>query len=96
MARKRRNPPPTESRRRSREGGEISAGERVRRRLAASPEIDLSDEDIDALADEGLDPEEVRRIARERIAAGDKAVSPHDMDTPRDDLEGLTFEEDYE
>ena len=67
-------------------------GERVRRRLVASPEIDLTEEEIRALVDDGLDPDEVRRAAREPhdpIEASD-----HDRDTARDELEGLAAEVD--
>lgn len=70
-------------------------GERVRRRLAAQPELELREEELRALADEGIDPEDVRRLARERREQGE--VSPHDRDTARDELEGLVLEqeEDY-
>lgn len=92
MTRKRRNPPPEAAPRRTRARG--SAAERARRRIDASPEIELSDEELDALADEGIDPEDLRRVARQGAAEADKPVSPHDRDTPRDDLEGLTLEEE--
>jgi hypothetical protein len=52
--------------RRSRGADDVTPGERVRRRIAAEPEIELDDEELRALADEGIDPEDVRRIARER------------------------------
>ncbi len=91
MNRKRRNPPQgTEPRRRSRAR---TPGEAARRRIQLSPEVELSDEELLALADEGIDPEEVRRLARER-PAGEERVSPHDRDTVRDELEGLTLEDD--
>ncbi|MDP9405593.1 MAG: hypothetical protein M3O86_03185 [Actinomycetota bacterium] len=82
MARERRNGPP-------------SAGERVRRRLTASPEIELTDEELRALADEGIDPDDVRRLARERSDL--QVASDHDRDTARDELEGLAMEheDDY-
>lgn len=94
MNRKRRNPPPESTTRRSRTRADTSAAERARRRIDASPEIELSDEELDALADEGIDPEDLRRVARQHSAADDRPVSPHDRDTPRDDLEGLTLEEE--
>lgn len=74
---------------------EPTTGERVRSRLSAQPEIELSDEDLRALADEGIDPDEVRRIALE--GSDDLEASEHDRDTARDELEGLAFEqgEDY-
>jgi hypothetical protein len=72
----------------------LSTGERVRRRLSAQPELELSDEELRALADEGIDPEDVRRVARE---AGDQVeASDHDRDTARDELEGLVFEQEDE
>jgi hypothetical protein len=66
---------------------ELSRGERVRRRLSAQPEIELSDEELRALADEGIDPDEVRRLSRERPE--DLEASDHDRDTARDALEGM-------
>jgi hypothetical protein len=88
MARERRNAPAQpEQRQRNRP---VTPGERVRRRLAAQPELELSQEELDALADEGIDPEDVRRLARER--SGDEEASIHDRDTARDALEGLAFE----
>lgn len=79
MARERKNPP------------DLTSGERVRRRLSASPEIELSDEELRALADEGIDPDEVRRVALEGSDALE--ASEHDRDTARDELEGLAFEQ---
>jgi hypothetical protein len=71
-----------------------SVGRRPRRRLTDQPELDLTDEELRALADEGIDPEDVRRLARSRP---DPEASDHDRDTARDDLEGLVIEqeEDY-
>jgi hypothetical protein len=91
MSRERRNAPEPSARR----ARPASAGERVRRRLSAQPELELTQEELDALADEGIDPDEVRRIARER--SDDEEASIHDRDTPRDTVEGmaLTQEEDY-
>jgi hypothetical protein len=79
MARERRNAPETAS----------TPAQRVRRRLAESPEIELTDEELRALADEGVDPDDVRRLARERR---EPEASDHDRDTARDDLEGLVME----
>ncbi len=83
MARQRKNAP------------DLTQGERVRRRLSVQPEIDLTDEELRALADEGIDPDEVRRVAREGSDALE--ASEHDRDTARDELEGLVFqqEDDY-
>jgi hypothetical protein len=82
MARERKNAP-----------GE-STGERVRRRLTAQPEIDLTEEELRALADEGVDPDEVRRLARSGSESNE--ASDHDRDTARDELEGLVFEQEQE
>lgn len=92
MTRERRNAPPQAEPRRSRA---VTPGERVRRRVDAAPEIELSDEELRALADEGIDIDEVRRLARERRDADEASI--HDRDTARDDLEGLALEaeEDY-
>ena len=80
MARERRNPP------------DLSRGERVRRRLSAQPELELTEEELRALADEGIDPDDVRRLARERSETQES--SEHDRDTARDQLEGLVMEQD--
>ena len=80
MARERKNAP------------DLTSGESVRRRLSAQPEIELTDEELRALADEGIDPEDVRRLARERTEPLE--ASDHDRDTARDDLEGLVTESD--
>ncbi|MGH8905531.1 MAG: hypothetical protein ACRD0K_03205 [Egibacteraceae bacterium] len=71
------------------------AGRRTRRRLSDQPELDLTDEELRALADEGVDPDDVRRLARAR--RDDPEASDHDRGTARDDLEGLVaeVEEDY-
>jgi hypothetical protein len=91
MARERRNAPAQpEQRQRTRS---VTPGESVRRRLAAQPELELSEEELAALADEGIDPDDVRRIARE---GSDDEASIHDRDTARDALEGLTFEAEQE
>ena len=82
MARERKNAP------------ELPARERVRRRLSAQPEIDITDEELRALADEGIDPDEVRRLARD--ASDPLEASEHDRDTARDELEGLVFEQEQE
>lgn len=76
--------------RRRRRGTEETPGERVRSRLAASPELELSDEELRALADEGIDPDDIRRLARERPEQAE--ASDHDRDTARDDVEGLALE----
>ena len=82
MARERKNAP------------DLSTKERVRRRLSAQPEIDLTDEELLALADEGIDPDDVRRLAREPREPLE--ASDHDRDTARDELEGLVLEQEDE
>jgi hypothetical protein len=69
------------------------AGRRERRRAGDQPELELTDEELRALADEGIDPDEVRRLARERR---DSEASDHDRDTARDELEGLVTETEDE
>jgi hypothetical protein len=74
-----------------------TAGEgapRVRRPPAGQPELELSDEELRALADEGVDPDEVRRLAREPREADE--VSEHDRETARDDVEGLALEQEQD
>ena len=62
--------------------------------MAATPELELSDEELRALADEGIDPDDVRRIATSPREFDE--TSEHDRDTARDSLEGLVEdEEDY-
>lgn len=70
---------------------EPTRGERVRRRLAAQPELELDAEELRALADEGIDPDDVRRLARDQPAQDE--ASEHDRDTARDALEGLVREQ---
>ena len=71
---------------------EPTHGERIRRRLTATPELELTDEELRALADDGIDPDEVRRIARE--GTDPLEASDHDRDTARDEIEGLVLEQD--
>jgi hypothetical protein len=96
MARERKNAPHQAGSERRRRGGagEETPGERVRRRLTEQPELELDDEELRALADEGIDPEDVRRLARERREADE--VSDHDRDTARDEVEGLVIEQGEE
>ena len=72
--------------------GSAAQADRIRRRLAAEPELELSHEELGVLADHDIDPEEVRRIASaDRVA---DEVSDHDRPTVRDDLEALIVAED--
>ncbi|HUH07878.1 MAG TPA: hypothetical protein VML96_08725 [Egibacteraceae bacterium] len=92
MTRERRNAPAQVGARVRRPA--ITEGERVRRRLAAQPELELSGEELRALADEGIDPDDVRRLAREHSDL--QEASDHDRDTARDQLEGLILEQEGE
>jgi hypothetical protein len=65
--------------------------EGIRRRLAAQPELELDAEELRALADAGIDPDEVRRIALQERETDE--VSEHDRPTAREDLEALVLEE---
>jgi hypothetical protein len=67
----------------------VARADRIRRRLDAQPELELDAEELQALADHGIDPAEVRRIALERRK---EEVSIHDRDTARDELEALVLE----
>lgn len=68
--------------------------DRIRRRLVAEPTLELSQEEMRALADHDIDPEEVRRIALTDHEVDE--VSDHDRPTVRDDLEALILAEDDE
>lgn len=93
MARERKNAPVgAGSRRRVRVGGPVIEGIR-RRALAASSAIDLDEEELIALADSGIDPDDVQAVAQSPTDEGD--VSIFDRTTPRDDLEGLIEGDDY-
>lgn len=96
MTRHRPNAPTVQAPRRARSGGprDESGQRRARARGGgAAPGIsaDLTDEELRALADTQVDPDEVVRAA----GAGDEQVaSDHDRDTPRDRIEGLVLEQD--
>ena len=79
---------------RRRERATAERADRIRRRLAAQPELELDAEELQALADHGIDPEEVRRIALEASRA--EEVSDHDRDTARDQVEALILEQAQE
>lgn len=56
---------------------------------------DLTDEELRALADADVDPDEALRVAN--TADDDlQEASDHDRDTPRDRIEGLLLEQDGE
>jgi hypothetical protein len=86
MSRQRPNAPETGQPRRTR-------GARSRPRTAAEV-AELSDEELRALLDENVDPEEVARVAEE--ADDEQEASDHDRDTTRDRLESLLLEQDEE
>lgn len=89
MTRERRNAPAQPTARRRQRGGSQTEG--IRRRIHAEPDVELTDEELRALADEGIDPEDLRRAA---VASDLQEASDHDRDTPRDQLESLVNEEE--
>jgi hypothetical protein len=66
--------------------------ERIRRRLTAEPGLELTSEELRALADHDIDPDEVRRIALQDRDVDE--VSDHDRPTVHDDLEALLADSD--
>ena len=90
MARERKNAPPAAGSGRRRGGASVTEG--IRRRIRAEPDVVLSDEELRALADDGLDVEEIRRAARDIPEQPEASI--HDRDSPRDQLEGLILQED--
>ncbi|HSK98537.1 MAG TPA: hypothetical protein VK891_18060 [Euzebyales bacterium] len=92
MPRQRPNTPAAPRPRRARNGEQPPR--RERRRDSGGDELELTDEELRALADENIDPEEVIRLARED---DEQEASEHDRDTARDRIEGLLLEqeEDY-
>jgi len=98
MTRQRPNAPEDGRPRRTRGGAPDGAGSnRTRRRGAASvaAPADLSDEEVRALLDDNVDPDEVERVARD-AQDDEQEASDHDRDTPRDRLESLLLEPDDE
>ncbi|HSJ46562.1 MAG TPA: hypothetical protein VK923_17935 [Euzebyales bacterium] len=63
----------------------------IRRRLAAKPSLELTPDELRALADHNIDPDEVRRIAMADREVDE--VSEHDRPTARDELEALVISE---
>lgn len=97
MARHRSNAPATGRPRRTRGGGAADEGRepRSRPRDQAETRSDLSDEELRALIDENVDPDEVLRVTQDADAdAAEQEASDHDRDTARDRLEGLLLEQD--
>jgi hypothetical protein len=64
-----------------------------RRRTTTTAEVELSPEELRALADEGVDPAEVQAAAR--APKPQDEVSEHDRDTARDEIEGLREDDGY-
>ena len=94
MPRQRQNTPAASRQRRSRNGvPPDSAQRRTRRREPGADQLELSDEELRALADENVDPEDAIRLARED---GEQEASEHDRDTARDRIEGLLLEQEEE
>jgi hypothetical protein len=95
MSRQRQNTPTAAQQRRTLNGSPSEPAQRRTRRRAgvADPgdQVDLSEEELRALADENIDPEEALRLAREDT---EQEASEHDRDTPRDRIEGLLLEQD--
>jgi hypothetical protein len=92
MSRQRPNAPDSGRPRRARAGAPAD-GARTRPRTAAEV-AELSDEELRALLDENVDPDEVARVAGE--ADDEQEASDHDRDTTRDRLESLLLaQEDF-
>lgn len=97
MTRHRSHAPATGRPKRTRGGA--SADERreprTRPRDPGDARSDLSEEELRALIDENVDPDEVMRVTRDADAdAAEQEASDHDRDTARDRLEGLLLEQD--
>jgi hypothetical protein len=95
MPRQRPNTPAAPRQRRTRNGHASTEPpqRRARRRESGAEELELTDEELRALADENIDPEEVIRIAQEDE---EQEASEHDRDTARDRIEGLLLEQEEE
>jgi hypothetical protein len=95
MPRQRPKTPAEPRQRRARNGGASADApqRRTRRREPGTEELELTDEELRALADENIDPEEVIRLARED---DEQEASEHDRDTARDRIEGLLLEREEE
>lgn len=96
MTRARPNAPTADRSRRVRNGGPDAdrPGGRVRRRGVATAAPELSDEELRALRDDNVDPDEVARVTRDAPDDGVQEASDHDRDTTRDRLEGLLADQD--
>lgn len=95
MTRQRPNQPAAGSQRRTRGGASDGPANRTRRRgtSTTTAPADLSDEEVRALLDENVDPDEVERVARD-AEDDEQEASDHDRDTTRDRLESLLLEQD--
>lgn len=97
MTRERPNAPEAGRPRRTRGGAPPRDRQAVRSRPRdpAAGHPDLTDEELRALIDDNVDPDEVIRVAQDADDEEQEA-SDHDRDTTRDRLEGLLLEQDEE
>ena len=95
MSRQRQNTPTASPQRRTRNGSPSETAQKRSRRRGAEPseKVELSEEELRALADENIDPDDALRLAREDT---EQEASEHDRDTPRDRIEGLLLEQEDE
>ena len=94
MSRRRPNVPGDVGQRRPRNGAPPETPQRrARRREGGTDRLELTDEELRALADENVDPEDVMRVARDDQ---EQEASEHDRDTTRDRIEGLLLEQEDE
>jgi hypothetical protein len=93
MARERSGRPPAPRDRRRRSGAPAGEGPRTRPGGPPPPEVALSPEEVRALADEGVDPDDLQ--AATRVEEPLDEVSPFDRDSAREEIEGLLPEEDH-
>jgi hypothetical protein len=76
--------------RRARNGTQADGPSRRRPRDLTTEQLELSEEELRALADDRVDPDEVLQLAH---SDDEQEASEHDRDTARDRLEGLLAEQ---
>jgi hypothetical protein len=86
MSRERPNARAGAPQRRARNGTHADGSSRRRPREPATDQLELSEEELRALADDRVDPDEAIRLAQ---SDDEQEASEHDRDTARDRLEGL-------